>query len=46
MCGKAPKDLMAFKPRPHLLLGPDGKPIGPSFDAVLRQFNVTTEDNS
>jgi hypothetical protein len=38
MCGKAPHDLMAFKPKPGALLGPDGKPVSPSFDDVVRQF--------
>lgn len=40
MCGKAPKDLMAFKPRPNMLLGPDGKPVGLSFDRALGQLGL------
>ena len=35
MCGKAPKDLMVIKSPPKLLLGPDGRPVTVSFDALV-----------
>lgn len=36
LSGKAPSDLMVFKPK--VLMGPDGKPLSVDFDDLMRRM--------